>query len=110
MAGHGAGAEEAVGVFAAYPAAERELGRIAANTDLDAVAALLVGACFQEAILDYYSGGVYSTVSSRETAAGPSGRSCARCCSGGPPGRCFHCARPPRVGRLLPTAQSDDRE
>lgn len=68
MAEHGAGPEQAVGAFAAYLAAERELGRIAA--DPDAAAALLVGACFQEAFLDYYSGGTYSTASSRETAAG----------------------------------------
>ncbi|MEV3962754.1 TetR/AcrR family transcriptional regulator [Nocardia sp. NPDC050193] len=70
MAEYGAGPEKAVGAFAAYLAAERDLGRIAADTDPDAVAALLIGACFHEAFLDHYSGGMYSTYSSRETAAG----------------------------------------
>ncbi|MEU4842672.1 TetR/AcrR family transcriptional regulator [Nocardia testacea] len=70
MAEHGAGPEKAVGAFAAYLAAERDLGRIAADADPGAVAALLVGACFQQAFLDYYSGGAPSAASAREIATG----------------------------------------
>lgn len=44
---HGAGPFNVNRGVAAYLAAERELGRVHPDTDPDAVAALLVGACFQ---------------------------------------------------------------
>ncbi|GGL42962.1 TetR/AcrR family transcriptional regulator [Nocardia jinanensis] len=70
MGEHGAGPEKAVGAFAAYLTAERELGRIAADTAPDDIASLLVGACFHEAFLDYYSGAADGPADSRDTAAG----------------------------------------
>ncbi|MGW2324700.1 TetR/AcrR family transcriptional regulator C-terminal domain-containing protein [Streptomyces sp. NPDC001700] len=57
MSRHGGGPEKAVSGFAAYLRAEQGLGRIATDADPDAAAALLVGACFQEAFLRYYAQG-----------------------------------------------------
>ncbi|WP_433184974.1 TetR/AcrR family transcriptional regulator [Actinoallomurus sp. CA-150999] len=54
---YGAGPEHAVRRFADYLRAERDLGRIAPDTDPDAAAALLVGACFQQAFLRYFAEG-----------------------------------------------------
>lgn len=42
---------------AAYLAAERDLGRVPRETDPEAVAALLVGACFQRGFFAAFSGG-----------------------------------------------------
>lgn len=70
MGEHGAGPEKAAGAFSAYLTAERELGRIAADTAPDYIASLLVGACFHEAFLDYYSGATDSSADLRDTAAG----------------------------------------
>ncbi|WP_040790158.1 TetR/AcrR family transcriptional regulator [Nocardia paucivorans] len=68
MAGHGAGPDKAVTAFAAYLRAEQTLDRIAAEADPDAVAALLVGACFHEAFLQYYTHGTEAKAVSRTTA------------------------------------------
>ncbi|MDA0564731.1 TetR/AcrR family transcriptional regulator [Streptomonospora sp. S1-112] len=57
MGRHGGGPEKAVAGFAGYLRAERDLGRVSADADPDASAALLVGACFQEAFLRYYAHG-----------------------------------------------------
>ncbi|WP_418958284.1 TetR/AcrR family transcriptional regulator [Streptomyces tritici] len=57
MSRHGGGPDRPVAGFAAYLRAEQELGRIAADADPEASAALLIGACFQEAFLRYYAGG-----------------------------------------------------
>jgi AcrR family transcriptional regulator len=53
-----AGPRHAVDRVAGYFRAERERGRIAADTDPDAAAALLAGACFQQAFLRYFAQGV----------------------------------------------------
>ncbi|MGI5221072.1 TetR/AcrR family transcriptional regulator [Nocardia sp. CA-290969] len=53
----GAGPDKAVAGFATYLRAEQALGRLATGADPDAAAALLIGACFHEAFLDYYTGG-----------------------------------------------------
>ncbi|GAA1551016.1 TetR/AcrR family transcriptional regulator [Actinomadura kijaniata] len=63
---HGGGPGRAVAAFAAYLRAERDLGRLRAEADPDAAAALLVGGCFQEAFLRYYGHGP-------EAAAAPRG-------------------------------------
>ncbi|MGW0182861.1 TetR/AcrR family transcriptional regulator [Nocardia sp. NPDC003345] len=55
MREHGAGPEKAVTAFAAYLRAEQDLGRISAAANPDSVASLLVGACFHEAFLGYYT-------------------------------------------------------
>ncbi|WP_189863789.1 TetR/AcrR family transcriptional regulator [Streptomyces poonensis] len=67
MSRHGAGPDRAVAGFAAYLSAERDLGRIAEDADPEAAAALLIGACFQEAFLRYYAEG-------RDAAAAPRAR------------------------------------
>ncbi|MCO5967204.1 TetR/AcrR family transcriptional regulator [Actinoallomurus soli] len=54
---YGAGPEHLVRRFAAYLRAERDLGRIPAGADTDAAAALLTGACFQQAFLQYFTEG-----------------------------------------------------
>jgi AcrR family transcriptional regulator len=46
-----AGPHQPVRAVAEYLSAERELGRVAAGADTDAVAALLLGACFQQGFL-----------------------------------------------------------
>jgi AcrR family transcriptional regulator len=53
---HGAGPHRAVEGVAMYLRAEQKLGRIAADADPDAAAALLVGACFQYAFLGHFAG------------------------------------------------------
>jgi AcrR family transcriptional regulator len=54
---YGAGPEQPLRRFADYLRAERDLGRIAAEADPEAAAALLTGACFQQAFLRYFSEG-----------------------------------------------------
>lgn len=66
---HGGGPEKAVAGFAAYLRAERDLGRIAEDADPDAAAALLIGACFQEAFLRYYAAGPDADAAPRTRAA-----------------------------------------
>ncbi|MEU1984858.1 TetR/AcrR family transcriptional regulator [Nocardia sp. NPDC019395] len=68
MAELGAGPDKAVAGFSAYVRAERDLGRIAAGANPDAVASLLVGACFHEAFLSYYAHGAEVSAASRSTA------------------------------------------
>ncbi|WP_131738233.1 TetR/AcrR family transcriptional regulator [Actinomadura roseirufa] len=51
---YGAGPRHPVSVLAAYLRAERERGRVAAGADPDAVAALLMGGCFQQGFLHYF--------------------------------------------------------
>ncbi|MFJ5707983.1 MULTISPECIES: TetR/AcrR family transcriptional regulator [unclassified Streptomyces] len=57
MSRHGGGPERPLDGFAAYLKAEQDLGRVAAQADPRASAALLLGACFQEAFLRYYAHG-----------------------------------------------------
>ncbi|OOC55119.1 MULTISPECIES: TetR/AcrR family transcriptional regulator [Nocardiopsis] len=58
MERHGAGPHNVNRGFAAYLSAERELGRVPADVAPDAVAALLVGACFQRGFLEaFHEGG-----------------------------------------------------
>jgi Transcriptional regulator len=68
MRGLGAGPEKALEPFAAYLRAEQERGRIAADADPDACAALLVGACFQQAFLRLYAQGPAATAAPRSQA------------------------------------------
>ncbi|MEU4314430.1 TetR/AcrR family transcriptional regulator [Nocardia sp. NPDC024068] len=70
MREHDAGPDKAVTAFAQYLRAEQELGRIAAGADPEAVASLLVGACFHEAFLSYYAEGAAAGPASRATALG----------------------------------------
>ncbi|GGT17007.1 TetR/AcrR family transcriptional regulator [Streptomyces purpureus] len=53
----GGGPDKAAGAFAGYLQAEQALGRVGAETDPDAAAALLIGGCFHEALLRYYAAG-----------------------------------------------------
>lgn len=57
LARYGAGPQHPVTALAGYIAAEQDLGRVSAETDPDTTAALLMGACFQQAFLRYYSDG-----------------------------------------------------
>lgn len=52
-----AGPHEPVTALTRYPDAERGLGRVAAGAATRAVAALLMGACFQQGFLRYYTVG-----------------------------------------------------
>ena len=54
---YGAGPSEPVAALTRYLDAERDLGRVAADADTAAVAALLMGACFQQGFLSYYAAG-----------------------------------------------------
>jgi AcrR family transcriptional regulator len=54
---YGAGPQEPVQALARYLEAERGLGRVAAGADAQAVAALLMGACFQQGFLHYFAEG-----------------------------------------------------
>jgi len=54
---YGAGPGHAVDRIADYFRAEQRLGRVAADADPDAAAALLAGACFQQAFLRYFAEG-----------------------------------------------------
>ncbi len=51
---HAAGPHQATRLLSQYLAAEQSLGRVAADIDPDAAAALLIGACFHRAFLDLY--------------------------------------------------------
>ncbi|MEU2393400.1 TetR/AcrR family transcriptional regulator [Streptomyces sp. NPDC007369] len=68
MSRHGGGPEKAVVAFAAYLHAEQALGRVGEHADPDAAAALLVGACFQEAFLRYYAQGPAAEAAPRSRA------------------------------------------
>jgi hypothetical protein len=57
LAGYGAGPQYPVRMLADYLAAEQGLGRIPAEAAPEAVSALLMGACFQQAFLRYFDGG-----------------------------------------------------
>ncbi|MGW3566548.1 TetR/AcrR family transcriptional regulator [Streptomyces sp. NPDC000941] len=65
---HGGGPDKAVAGFATYLRAEQDLGRIAADADPEASAALLIGACFQEAFLRYYAQGPEADAAPRSRA------------------------------------------
>ncbi|WP_165978390.1 TetR/AcrR family transcriptional regulator [Actinomadura darangshiensis] len=54
---YGAGPHEPVRALTRYLDAERGLGRVAAGADTGAVAALLMGACFQQGFLHYFAEG-----------------------------------------------------
>ncbi|MFF2773971.1 TetR/AcrR family transcriptional regulator [Streptomyces sp. NPDC058052] len=69
MSRHGGGPEKPVAGFAAYLKAEQDLGRVAAHADPRASAALLVGACFQEAFLRHYAHGAGAEPAPRSHAA-----------------------------------------
>lgn len=75
---HGSGPHVPVAALAGYLAAEQESGRLAPDADPQAAAALLMGACFQRALLVHF------------TAEGPSVRAlvatlCATILPAGPP-------------------------
>lgn len=53
----GTGPRKPLEALAAYLRAERDAGRLRADADADAAAALLLGACFQRAFLDDFRGG-----------------------------------------------------
>jgi AcrR family transcriptional regulator len=55
LSAHGAGPLNVNRAVAAYLAAERALGRVESGTDPDAVATLLVGACFQRGFFEAFS-------------------------------------------------------
>jgi AcrR family transcriptional regulator len=57
LAKYGAGPQHPLTTLAGYLAAEQALGRVPAGADPEAVAALLLGACFQQAFLRYFSDG-----------------------------------------------------
>jgi AcrR family transcriptional regulator len=54
LAKYGAGPQVPIAQLADYLRAERRLGRIPGTADPDTVAALLMGACFQQAFLRYF--------------------------------------------------------
>ncbi|MFI0451262.1 TetR/AcrR family transcriptional regulator [Actinomadura sp. 6N118] len=54
---YGAGPQHPVTTLAGYVRAEQDLGRVSAGTDPDAIAALLMGACFQQGFLRYFTQG-----------------------------------------------------
>ncbi|URN00414.1 TetR/AcrR family transcriptional regulator [Actinomadura madurae] len=54
---YGAGPQEPVHALTRYLDAERDLGRVAAGADTRAVAALVMGACFQQGFLHYFTEG-----------------------------------------------------
>jgi AcrR family transcriptional regulator len=57
LARYGAGPQRPVAVLADYVRGEQDLGRIPAEVDPDAVAALIMGACFQQAFLRFFADG-----------------------------------------------------
>jgi AcrR family transcriptional regulator len=65
---YGAGPQHAVERLADYLRAEQKLGRVAPDADPDASAALLAGACFQQAFLRYYAHGPAAPPAPDETA------------------------------------------
>jgi AcrR family transcriptional regulator len=54
---YGAGPHHAVDRIAGYFRAEQKLGRVAADADPEAAAALLAGGCFQQAFFRYFAEG-----------------------------------------------------
>jgi AcrR family transcriptional regulator len=54
---YGAGPQRPVRMLADYLRDEQNLGRLSADSDPEAAAALLMGACFQQAFLRYFDGG-----------------------------------------------------
>ncbi|TQN27843.1 TetR family transcriptional regulator [Haloactinospora alba] len=56
-------------LVAAYLRDERELGRLRADTDAHATAALLLGACFQQAFLSHFTAEPRAADADRDTAA-----------------------------------------
>ncbi|MCD0452374.1 TetR/AcrR family transcriptional regulator [Actinocorallia sp. API 0066] len=69
LARHGGTPARPVAALAAYLRAEQAHGRVAARTDPEAAAALLVGACFQQAFLRYYTEGPDAAPAPRSFAA-----------------------------------------
>ncbi|QJT03080.1 TetR/AcrR family transcriptional regulator [Streptomyces asoensis] len=57
LTGYGAGPRHPVDMLADYLTAEQNLGRVSAGSSPAAAAALLMGACFQQAFLCYFGGG-----------------------------------------------------
>ncbi|RJL32683.1 TetR/AcrR family transcriptional regulator [Bailinhaonella thermotolerans] len=55
LARHNAGPHHSAEGLAAYLRAERELGRVAADADVEAVARLLLGGCLQHAFWTYFT-------------------------------------------------------
>ncbi|MGK8555493.1 TetR/AcrR family transcriptional regulator [Nocardia gipuzkoensis] len=70
MRRHGAGPGHAIAGIAEYLRAERELGRIASDTDVTTAASLLDGTCFHQAFLRYYQYGPDAEPASDELARG----------------------------------------
>ncbi len=70
---HGGGPQYAVERIAGYFRAEQALGRVDARADAEAAAALLVGACFQQAFFRYFAAGAAAEPASDETAAALAG-------------------------------------
>ncbi|MEU5874084.1 TetR/AcrR family transcriptional regulator [Glycomyces sp. NPDC047369] len=56
LAPHGAGPDRPVTIVTEYLTAEQHLGRIAPTADPAAIAALLMGSCFQQGFLAYFEG------------------------------------------------------
>ncbi|MFE9451874.1 TetR/AcrR family transcriptional regulator [Streptomyces sp. NPDC006739] len=54
---YGAGPQRPVRMLADYLQAEQNLGRVSTDSTPEAAAALLMGACFQQAFLRYFGGG-----------------------------------------------------
>ncbi|MBO8191623.1 TetR/AcrR family transcriptional regulator [Streptomyces oryzae] len=63
-----AGPDRPVAAFAAYLRAEQELGRIDAGANPETMATLLIGGCFYEAFLRYYTQGPGAPAAPRERA------------------------------------------
>ncbi|WP_327287958.1 TetR/AcrR family transcriptional regulator [Streptomyces sp. NBC_01198] len=57
LTAYGAGPQRPVHMLADYLRGEQKLGRVPADSTPDAAAALLMGACFQQAFLRYFAGG-----------------------------------------------------
>ncbi|MEV2240351.1 helix-turn-helix domain-containing protein [Micromonospora sp. NPDC049891] len=68
MSRHGGGPDKAAATFATYLRAEQTIGRISPDADPDAIASLLIGACFHAAFLRYYSEGPAATAAPRASA------------------------------------------
>jgi AcrR family transcriptional regulator len=57
LAKYGAGPQHPVTALASYLTAEQTFGRVSASANPHTIAALLLGACFQQAFLRYFHGG-----------------------------------------------------
>lgn len=66
---YGAGPHHAVDRIADYFRAEQKLGRIAADADPEAAAALLAGGCFQQAFFRYFAEGATAEPAPEELVA-----------------------------------------